>query len=213
MADQAISFSVGATSIGSVNTDSSGNAEKTYTANVDAGPYVISASFGETADYESSSENTNLIVEPFETTLVVDVLPSSVMLGDTVTIKATLKDEKNNLLEDMDVEFQINEKNAWKTIGSAKTDSSGIASIQYKTSTAGTLQVKAIFAGVTNYENSSAIAELVVNTSIALQLGIVVLVVAVVIVGLLIFASKRGMKIPFMGRKEEISPPSNPEEG
>jgi len=207
VANQAISFSVENASIGSANTNSSGEATQTYTANVNAGTYAVNAYFaGTVEDYKPSTATKNLTVEPFKTTLVLDV-PSSAMLGDMVTIKATLKDEKSNPLQNMDVEFQINEK----TIGSAKTDSSGIASIQYETSTAGTLQVKAIFAGVTNYENSSAVAQLVVKTSIALEVGIIALVVAVVIIGLLIYARKRGMKIPFIGRKEEISPPLNPE--
>jgi hypothetical protein len=67
IANQVISFSVGATSIGSDNTDSSGNAVQTYTANVvDAGTYVISATFDGTADYAPSSKTVNLIVESGE---------------------------------------------------------------------------------------------------------------------------------------------------
>jgi len=205
MANQMISFSVEGAPIGSVNTDSSGNAVKEYTANVDAGTYVISASFGGDADHENSTKTTNLIVK-FETTLTLEV--PSATLGELVTIRATLKDEKDKPLPNMDVEFQINEEN----IGSAKTDSSGVASIEYKPTTAGTLKIRAIFAGVTNYEASSAIADLVVGESIALKLGVAVAAVVIVFVGLLIYARKRGMKIPFIGRREEISPPLNPED-
>ncbi|KUO39635.1 MAG: hypothetical protein AVW06_03405 [Hadesarchaea archaeon DG-33-1] len=196
MANQTISFSVEATSIGSVNTDSFGNAVKTYTANVDAGTYVISASFGGSADYEASTKTTDINVEPFKTTLTLEVLSA-------FTLKATLKDEKGNPLQTMDVEFQISEENVWKRIGSAKTDPRGIASIEHEPSTAGTFKIKAIFAGTKNYEASSAIAELIAKKSIVLKLGII-MVVAVTIVALLVFARKRGMKIPFVGRKEEI---------
>ena len=207
IANQEISFFVEMTSIGSVNTDPSGYAVKPYTANLDAGSYAINASFAETVDYKQSSATANLIV-PFKTTLVLDA-PSSAMVGDIVKIMATLKDEENRPLENMDVVFQIN----GNSIGDNKTNSSGIASIEYKPSTAGTFKVQAIFAETTNYENSSSqVAELVVGESIALKLGITVAVVAVVIVALLFFAKKRGMKIPFIGRKEEISPPLNPED-
>lgn len=206
MADQEISFSIGTTAIGSENTDSSGKATQIFVANVDAGTYAINASFAGTADYKPSSQITNLTVEPFSTTLVLDIVPSSVMLGDTVALKATLKDEKGNPLPNENVEFQIDDK----TIGSVVTDINGVASIQYKTSTSGTLNVKAVFAGETNYENSSTIAKLAVNTSSALQVGIVALVVILVIVGLVFFAMRRGTKMPSMWRKEGTTLPENP---
>ena len=206
VANQEISFSVGTTSIGSENTYSSGKATQIFVANVDAGTYAISASFAGAVDYKPSKQTTNLTVEPFKTTLVLDIVPSSATLGDKVTIKAILKDEKGIPLPNENVEFQINDK----TIDSATTDSNGVASIQYKTSIAGTLDVKAVFAGETNYENSSTIAKLVVNTSRALQVGIVALVVIVVLVGLVFFAMRRGMKMPSMWRKEGTTLPHNP---
>ena len=194
VANQEISFSVGTTSIGSETTDSSGKATQIFVANVDAGTYAVSASFAGTVDYKPSSQTTNLTVEPFKTTLVLDIVPSSTVLGDTVTLKVTLKDEKGIPLPNENVEFQIN----GTTIDSATTDSNGVASIQYKTSIAGTLDIKAVFAGETNYENSSTIAKLVVNTSSALQVGIVALVVIVVIVGLVFFVMRRRTKMPSM---------------
>jgi len=202
--NQEISFSVGTTSIGSENTDSSGKATQIFLANVDAGTFAINASFAGTVDYKPSSQTTNLTVEPFKTTLVLDIVPSSTVPGDTVTLKATLKDEKSIPLPNENVEFQIN----GTTIDSATTDSNGVASIQYKTSIAGTLDVKAVFAGETNYENSYAIDELVVEESIALKLGITVAAVVIAAaVAVLILARRRGMKIPPMERKEEGSPP------
>jgi hypothetical protein len=206
MANQEISFYIGSIAIGSENTDSFGEAAQIFVANLDAGTYAINASFAGTADYKPSSQTATLTVEPFSTTLVLDIIPSSVTLGDTVALKATLKDEKGNPLPNENVEFQINDN----MIDSANTDSNGVASVQYKTSTAGTLNVKAVFAGETNYENSSTIAKLVVNTSSALEIGIVALVVIVVIVGLVFFAMKRGTKMPSMWRKEGTTLPENP---
>jgi hypothetical protein len=211
MANQTISFSVGGTPIGSAPTDSSGNAVKEYTANVDAGTYVISASFGGDADHENSTKTTNLIVKPFETTLTLNV--PSAMVGELITIRATLKDERGNPLQNMDIEFQISEENVWKRIGSARTDPSGTASMEYKPTTAGTFKIRAIFAGVTNYEGSDAVADLIVGESIALKLGVVAVVVVAIIAAGLIFAKRRGMKMPYAGREEGASPPLTPEEG
>jgi len=65
IANQTISFSVENTPIGSDNTDSSGNAVMTYTANV-VGTYVISAAFDGNADYAPSSATVNLVVKSGE---------------------------------------------------------------------------------------------------------------------------------------------------
>ena len=62
VASQSIAFSIGTTSLGSANTDSSGNTIKPYTASVDAGTYVVSASYAGNADYGSSIGTSNLIV-------------------------------------------------------------------------------------------------------------------------------------------------------
>jgi len=64
IANQAIAFLVGTTSIGSANTDSSGNAVKSYTANVNADTYVVNASYAGSPDYDLSSGTSNLIVTP-----------------------------------------------------------------------------------------------------------------------------------------------------
>lgn len=152
--NQEITFSVGTTTIGTASTDSSGNAVKSYTANIDAGTYVIEASYTGSTDYGSSSATSNLIVNPFTTTLTIDV-PSATE-GKECTIKATLKDENDNPCMHTDVDFYIYEENAWKKIGTAKTDSNGVASIEYAPTSTGTFQVKATFSGTTNYAQSSS---------------------------------------------------------
>jgi 5-hydroxyisourate hydrolase-like protein (transthyretin family) len=154
MASQAIAFFIGTTSLGSANTDSSGNAVKSYTANVNAGSYVINASYAGSTDYGSCIGTSNLIVNPFTTTLTVDV-PSATQ-GKSVTLKATLKDENGNPIQGMSIQFQMYEGNTWTNMSSASTDSSGVASISYTPSNTGSFQVKAVFAGVTNYASSAS---------------------------------------------------------
>ncbi|MEM2507592.1 MAG: Ig-like domain-containing protein [Nitrososphaeria archaeon] len=152
---QAINFFIGTTPLGATNTDSSGNAIKSYTANIDAGAYIINASFAGSADFGSSSGTTNLIVNPFTTTLTLEV-PQATQ-GRPVTIKATLKDENNNPVQGANIRFQIYDGTTWSDIGSATTDANGVASINYTPSRTGTFQVRALFNGTTNYFQSTSL--------------------------------------------------------
>jgi len=154
LANKDVNFNVGTTSIGSATTDSSGNAVKTYTANLDAGTYVVNASYNGATDYGSSSATTNLIVNPFSTTLTIDV-PSATQ-GKQTTITATLKDENGNPIQNANIDFQLYDGSSWKSIGSDTTDSSGVASITYTPSSTGTFQLKAVFSGTTNYSQSTS---------------------------------------------------------
>lgn len=154
IANQAIAFSIGITSIGSANTDSSGNAVKPYTASVNAGTYVVNASYAGSSDYGSSSGTSNLIVNPFTTTLTIDA-PSATQ-GQSVTLKATLKDENGNPIQSMGIQFQMYDGTSWTNMSSANTDSNGVASTSYTPSSTGSYQVKAVFAGATNYASSQS---------------------------------------------------------
>jgi len=163
MANQPIAFYIGITSLDSANTDSSGNALKPYAASVSAGTYVVNASYAGDSDHGSSSGTSNLIVNPFTTTLTIDV-PSATQ-ERSVTLKATLKDENANPIQGMVVHFKMYDGSSWTNMSSANTDSNGVASISYTPSSIGSFQVKAIFAGATNYASSeSTSANLIVST-------------------------------------------------
>ncbi len=123
-------------------------------ANIDAGTYVIEASYAESTDYGPSGATSNLIVNPFTTSLTIDV-PSATQ-GKECTIKATLKDENGNPIQGVSVEFQVYDGTSWSNIGSANTDSNGFASVGHTPLEIGTLQVKAMFSGTTNYALSSS---------------------------------------------------------
>lgn len=152
--NQEITFSVGTTTIGTASTDSSGSAVKSYTANIDAGTYVIRASYTGSTDYGPSNATSNLIVNPFTTSLTI-VVPSATE-GKECIIKATLKDENDNPCMHTDIGFYIYEENAWKKIGTAETDSNGVASLEYTPTSTGTFQFKAMFSGTANYAQSSS---------------------------------------------------------
>jgi len=178
IANQPVAFFIETTSLGSANTDTSGNAVKSYTANIDAGTYVINASYSESADFGSSSGTINLIVNPFATTLTVEF--SSAMQGKPVTLKATLKDENDNPVQGVNIQFQIYNGTNWSNIGSTNTDLNGIASTSYTPSDTGTFQVRAVFSGTTNYSQMTGTGSLNVGVDYTPYYIIVAIVIIVV---------------------------------
>jgi len=152
--NQLISFYIGTTYIGSTITDSSGEARKTYIANIDAGTYVVNASYSESLDFLSSNATNSLIVNPLTTTLSIQT-PSTIQ-GKTVSLKAILKDENVNPIQGMSIEFQLYNETSWLKIGSAITDSNGIASLNYTSPNTGIFQVRAVFNGTTNYSRTTS---------------------------------------------------------
>jgi len=193
---QSIVFSLGTTVLGSAFTDSSGNAVEPYVANVSAGTYAVNASYTENDAYLSSSATSNLIVSPFTTNVTIDA-PSATQ-GNAATLKATLKDENGNPIQGMNVDFQIYDGASWTSIGSASTDSSGIASLSYTPSSTGSFQVKAVFGGTTNYASSSSSSA---NLNVGMDytryyiVGAIIVVVVLGAIGILVFR-RRHKKIP-----------------
>ena len=94
--------------------------------------------------------------KPEQTNTILTIDVPTAMKGESVTIQAILEDENENLIQNVDVDFQIYEDGSWKEIGSAKTDSSGNASILHTPLTTGTFQIKAVFKGTTNYAQSNS---------------------------------------------------------
>jgi len=161
LANKEISFSIGTTSIGTAMTDSSGNAVKTYTADVDAGTYTIKSSYAGSTDYGSSSATSNLIVNLLDTTLTINA--PSVKVEATATITTTLKDENGNPVSDANIDFYLYEEGEWAKISSTTTDAVGEASITQTFNIAGDYQIKTAYAGSTNYKKINATTTLTIS--------------------------------------------------
>lgn len=193
LAGKDVDFSIGTTSVGTAITDSLGNAIITYAVNLDEGTHTIEASFDGSIDYSLSTATCNLVVNPFTTTLTIDI--PSAMQGKSCTIEATLKDENGNPLPNANVEFQLlANSGTWTTIGSDTTDSGGIASIDYTPSSTGTFQVRAVFNAVTNYaESNSTPTGLIVAADYTLvYVGAGIIAIAVLgVVGYMVFRRRR----------------------
>ena len=143
--------------------------------------------------------------QPTHTSLTI-AAPSEPQLKEC-TIEATLKDENGNPLQNMDVDFYICGSNK---IGTAKTDSNGLASLKFTPSepeiyTNSTIPIKAKFSGTTNYTQSSSeygyITVIIDYTSYIVSGGLG----AVAIIGVVGY-------IIFRRRKEAITMPVTTEE-
>lgn|GEM_PF-5958224 len=79
-------------------------------------------------------------------------VPSSCKVGETVTLKATLVDEKGNPIVNEYIDFIV----GGTVIGSAATDSSGVAKLQYTPTSEGSFEVVATYRGSAHYASCSS---------------------------------------------------------
>ena len=113
-----------------------------------------------------TSSNSMPLANAANTSLTITV--PSAPRGNECTIKATLKDENGNPLQNMDIRFLIC---GTETIGTNRTDSNGVASLEFtlpdrldpfetlktgETTKTGTYKINAVFSGTTNYAQSSS---------------------------------------------------------
>jgi hypothetical protein len=148
---QTVIFSVQGKPIGSGMTDTSGKAIITYTVNLIPGTYVINATFQGNTKYKPVNGFTNLIVKPLLTELNLTV-PTSFTVGHNVTFSAKLTDSNGNPISGQTVSFIVN----GTVYGTAVTDASGTARINYSPSSPGTVQVEATYSGQGTYAQSSS---------------------------------------------------------
>ena len=92
--------------------------------------------------------------QPTHTSLGIDVpIPPK---WKECTIKAILWDENDNPLQNMDIDFVYACGDHTHLLGTAKTDSYGVASLTYIFPEAGTYQIIANFSGTTSYAQSGS---------------------------------------------------------
>jgi hypothetical protein len=105
-----------------------------------------------------TSSNSIPLVNAQSTSTSLTIAVPSAPQGTECTIEATLKDENDNPLQNFDIDFYVCGTNCacmdW--IGTAKTDSNGVASLKYAFPRTRTYNVKAMFSGTTNYAQSSS---------------------------------------------------------
>jgi hypothetical protein len=169
-------------SIGTAKTDQNGNAIIPFTPDA-KGNYLIKAKFVQTQTYLGSSDSTIVSADLLATNIVVNVSDGG-KVGDSTAISATVTDANQQPISQAEIQFQVLENGAWTTIGTVTTSSLGDASTQYKLDKAGTLTVRAMYVGTSDYGGSiSDVKTLAVTeaNSMSNALPYVVAIVAVAV--------------------------------
>ena len=156
-----VQFNVNGTIIGSVNTDTNGIATLSYTITQTSGTYTILANYFGNNTYAASSNTNKLDVNFTPTNVIVNALTGN--KGETVNLTATLTDTEHQLaISGETIKFLIN----GNLVGSAVTNSNGIATLPYTiTQNGGYYYIDAVFAGDNIYNSSTGNATLKVPQS------------------------------------------------
>ncbi|UWZ84551.1 FG-GAP-like repeat-containing protein [Occallatibacter riparius] len=142
---QTVTFAIsGGATLGTA-TLSGGTASLTLST-LPLGTSAITASYAGTAQFGASSATTSVTVNMGKPTLTLTSSSSSVLLGQSVTLTATLSGYAGNLAGES-VKFS---DSAQGNIGTAVLSSSGVASLVWQPSTAGLHTAVAAYAGDSN---------------------------------------------------------------
>jgi hypothetical protein len=138
----------------------------------DVGSYIdISALYGGSGNYaQSFSGTTSYSVTQAATALTASTSAASVQAGSAVTLSGNLSSASVNL-DGRTVTFQgLNSSSIWVNLGTGATNASGNANFVW-TSVAGYTQIRAVYAGETNYsgQTSTGVA-ITVTTAVATNL-------------------------------------------
>ncbi len=166
-----INYYIGSQIVGTGITNPSGISSVTYTPTT-AGTYTINATYlgnqpggtfassNATATLTVNPQNTQPTTKP--TTLALNV-PQTLTAQTTTTMQATLT-QGTSLLPNENIIFSAaTTGGSMSSIGSATTNSNGVATINYTFSTAGTYSVEAQFLGDTNNQPSNSTVSVTVS--------------------------------------------------
>ncbi len=136
-----------------------------------------------------------LTISQFNTSLTIDVpsTPQGIPFSSECTIEATLKDENDNPLQNFDIDFYVCGTDCMDWIGTAKTDSNGVASLTYTFSRAGTYNITAMFSGTTSYVKSSSenVDIIIIDYTPYLVGGGLIAVAIIGVVGYIVFRRRK----------------------
>ncbi len=176
IAGKTITFKVDSTTVGTATTNSSGGATHAYSipTNATTGNRTITASFAGDTTYSACSGTGTLTVSTTVATSIV-VNNASGKPGSSVTLTAALKrSDTNAVIAGKTITFKVDST----TVGTATTNSSGVATHAYSiptNATTGNRTITASFAGDTTYSACSGTGTLTVTkaaTTIATALTV-----------------------------------------
>jgi len=122
-----------------------GFAEVDYTYS-GTGTYAWKVEFEGDSNYEASSKTWNTVVSNFTDNIVLSASSSSILVGGSSTLSATVTDINGGVMRGQSVSFYDGNT----LLGSATTDSSGVASVVFSGSVVGVHSISARSYGVTS---------------------------------------------------------------
>jgi hypothetical protein len=153
-----VTFTSGATTIGTAALDSSGTAEVT-TDILDVGSHPVSATFapGASTAFEASSDTTTVVINKGDTITDLLPIPAAPTFGDTVSLQATVSVASPAVaVPTGTVAFAVD----GFSIGIASLDASGVATLSWTPTTAGAHQLSADYSGDPDLNPSSTLVDL-----------------------------------------------------
>lgn len=151
--NQTINFYLDSTLVGSTTTDESGLATLIFKIMVNPGTFTVTAHYAGSTIFLQSKETAMLNVLAVNTSLALSA-PSTVATGKPILIGAVLKDEQSIPIMDATIDFYIDLGGAWSKIGSVKTNTQGVASVNYTFDRVGVFSVRATYTGGGGYGGS-----------------------------------------------------------
>lgn len=127
-------------------------------------------------------------VSTVQRSTIVELSPTTINPGQDTAIIVRLKDQLGRVLTGANVSFRINNN----MLGTVKTDSRGFAQISYRPQDSGTYSLTASFDGVGTYLGCAQTVQLTVANSFPQQTLLIGAVGAVIILGVVIVARKKG---------------------
>jgi parallel beta-helix repeat protein len=173
-------------------TDNDGVARALFSLSV-SGEYSIKVEYKGSGDYFGSNSTRFISVNLLDTSLTLQA-PENVTQNEEFTMFATLLDENEKPVHNVNVKFYFYNGSMWEFLGAAKTNQSGVASFNYASQYTGTFSLKAVFDGTGTYaaSNSSeqsltvAASEIDYVPYIAYIVLVIIIVVAVYLVFLVL---------------------------
>jgi hypothetical protein len=150
--------------IGNKTTDANGVASLVYTLTT-TGTLLAKANYtGDVSRYFGTEyiDPDIITVLKLNTTLTLN-MPNTTKVGQSIIIFATLKDQYQNAIQDVTIDYNILTGALEQSIGSAKTDQNGVASLPLTLNGAGIFQIRAEYIEGTEYKGISETESLTVN--------------------------------------------------
>ncbi|MBF4469426.1 MAG: Ig-like domain repeat protein [Methanobrevibacter arboriphilus] len=131
-----------------------GKASINWNVNIASGRYDVYYEYVGVSNYLNSNTSNFVNISNLGTSLTMSNTKGT--YAKTTVLKATLKDINGKAIVGRYVKFYVNNK----YVGQAKTNSQGLASLNYKVASTGSFTVKTTFASDNSYKNSSVSSKL-----------------------------------------------------